>query len=50
MSHLFVKDLDPGIRTSAFNGAVRVGAFHKSGTPLSLTAGTIVQYVRTIHA
>ncbi|MEJ6494319.1 MAG: hypothetical protein QNM01_06895 [Actinomycetes bacterium] len=50
MSHLFVKDLDPGIRTSAASGAVRVGAFHKSGTSLSLTAGTIVQYVRKIHA
>ena len=49
MSHLFVKDLEPGMHTVAESGAVHVGAFHKSGTLLSLTAGTMIQYVWKIH-
>ena len=41
ISQRFVKDLDPGIRTRASIGAVRLGAFHRSGTSLSLTAGRL---------
>ena len=41
-SHLLVRDFDPGIRTSPANGEVRCGAFHKSITMYSLTAGTLV--------
>jgi len=41
MSQRFVKDFEPGIRTRAFIGLVRFGAFHRSGTSLSLTAGRL---------
>lgn len=40
-SQRFVKDFEPGIRTRAFIGLVRLGAFHRSGTSLSLTAGRL---------
>lgn len=40
-SQRFVKDFEPGIRTRAFIGLVRLGAFHRSGTALSLTAGRL---------
>ncbi len=41
MSQRFVKDFEPGIRTRAVIGLVRFGAFHRSGTSLSLTAGRL---------
>jgi hypothetical protein len=49
MSQRFVKDFEPGIRTRAFIGLVRFGAFHRSGTSISLTAGRLREYVRKIH-
>lgn len=41
ISQRFVKDFEPGMRTRAFIGLVRFGAFHSSGTSLSLTAGRL---------
>ena len=41
ISQRFVKDFEPGMRTRAFIGLVRLGAFHSSGTSLSLTAGRL---------